>query len=262
MNRVRICSFCLNSKAKLSYFKKWTKLSDKQLRNGSLNNEKSRSGVIIMKNMRFKAILLVTVASLTSSCALMLPERSFTDEMDRESVFSPGRDFPIMSGDTGDVRIGKDELKSRTPTSERSRRLNKEAVSIEQELIQKEDVLNDSEKQKYGLDKKFLQTNSDKLYYLSLNSFERNSYISTKKEELQDDMERGKNMVRNRSIHSAELFLGMNKSEVTQVWGKPARVEVAGNPINQNERWSFKEDGNVRQVYFEGGKVQGWALDL
>ena len=69
-------------------------------------------------------------------------------------------------------------------------------------------------------------------------------------------------MVRNRSIHSAELFLGMNKSEVTQVWGKPARVEVAGNPINQNERWSFKEDGNVRQVYFEGGKVQGWALDL
>ena len=232
------------------------------LKEGSSLYEKSRTGVKIMKIMRFKAILLVAVASLTSSCSLMLPDRSFSDEMDREGMFSPGKYFPIMSGDAGDMRIGKDELKTRTPTSERSRRLNKEAVSIEQELIQKEDLLEDLEKQKYGLDKKFLLTSSDKLYYLSLDPLERSSYISTKKGELQDDMERGKNMVHNRSIHSAELFLGMNKNEVIQIWGKPARVEFAGNPINQNERWSFKEDGNIRQVYFEAGKVHGWALDL
>ena len=182
--------------------------------------------------------------------------------MNKESIFSPGRDFPVMSGDTGEMRISKEELMGRTPTNERSRLLNKETASIEQELSSKEELLNDQEKLVYGLDKKFLQTSSDKLYYLSLDAYERSSYISTKKGELKDDMERGRNMVQNRSIHSAELFLGMNKNEVIQIWGKPARIEVAGNPVNQNERWSFKEDGNVRQVYFEGGKVHGWALDL
>jgi hypothetical protein len=215
-----------------------------------------------MKNFTFKAFLLVTTMGLTSSCALMLPDRSFIDEMDRESMYSPGRDFPVVAGDTGDERISKEELQSRTPGSERSRHLNKEAASIEQELIQKEDSMNESERQKYAMDKKFLQTNSDKLYYLSLGGFDRSSYIATKKSDLKDDLERGRNIVQKRSVHSNELFLGMDKSEVVEMWGKPARVEIAGNPANQNERWSFREDGNTRQVYFEGGKVQGWALDL
>lgn len=215
-----------------------------------------------MKNFTFKAFLLVTTMSLTSSCALMLPDRSFIDEMDRESMYSPGRDFPVVAGDTGDMRISREELQSRTPSSERARRLNKEAASIEQELIQKEDQMEESEKERYAMDKKFLQTDSDKLYYLSLGQFDRSSYIDTKKNDLKDDLERGRNMVQNRSIHGNELFLGMDKSEVVEMWGKPARVEIAGNPANQNERWSFREDGNTRQVYFEGGKVQGWALDL
>jgi hypothetical protein len=215
-----------------------------------------------MKNMTFKAILLVGTVALTSSCALMLPDRSFIDEMERESMYTPGRDFPVVSGDTGDVRIGREELMGRTPASARAMRLNKEAASIEQELIQKEDAMTEEERQKYAMDKKFLQTNSDKLYYLSLDGFDRSSYISTKKADLKDDMERGRNMVQKRSIHSGELFLGMDKNEVVEMWGKPSRVEIAGNPANQNERWSFREDGNIRQVYFEGGKVQGWALDL
>lgn len=215
-----------------------------------------------MKNFAFKAFLLVGTMGLTSSCALMLPDRTFTDEMDRESMYSPGRDFPVVAGDTGDVRISKEDLKSRTPSSERARRLNKEAVSIEQELIQKEDQMDETEREKYTMDKKFLQTDSDKLYYLSLAPFDRSSYIDTKKSDLKEDLEHGRNMIQKRSVHGSELFLGMDKSEVVEMWGKPARVEIAGNPANQNERWSFREDGNVKQVYFEGGKVQGWALDL
>ena len=215
-----------------------------------------------MKTMTFKAFLLVGVTILTSSCALMLPSRSFIDEMERESLYSPGRDFPVVAGDTGDVRIGKEELMSRTPSSERSRRLNKEAASIQNELIQKEDVMEEEEKARYAIDKKFLQTDSDKLYYLSLSPYDRTSYIETKKSDLQEELEQGRNMVQNRSVHSGELFLGMDKNEVVEMWGKPSRVEIAGNPANQNERWSFREDGSVRQVYFESGKVQGWALDL
>jgi hypothetical protein len=224
--------------------------------------EQKLTGETVMKNFTFKALLLVITMGLTSSCALMLPDRSFIDEMDRESMYSPGRDFPVVAGDTGDMRISKEELLSRTPSSERSRRLNKEAVSIEQELIAKEDSMDEGEREKYAMDKKFLQTDSDKLYYLSLGRFDRSSYINTKKSDLKDDLERGRNLVQKRSVHGSELFLGMDKNEVIEMWGKPARVEIAGNPANQNERWSFREDGSIRQVYFEGGKVQGWALDL
>lgn len=215
-----------------------------------------------MQNTVFKVILFISIIGISSSCSLMLPNRSFTDEMERENLYSPGKDFPVVSGDTGDMRISKEDLRSRTPASARSMRLSNEKASIEKELVQKEELLDEVERERYRVDQKFLQTNSDKLYYLSLNQIERSSYISTKKEDLKYDMERGKNMIQNRSIHSGELFLGMEKDEVVGMWGKPVRVEIAGNPINQNERWSFKEDGNIRQVYFEGGKVQGWALDL
>ncbi len=217
-----------------------------------------------MKTLARKAILLVGVVTLTSSCSLMLPDRSFIAEMEREDggFLSPGQDFPVVSGDTGEMRRSREEIMSRTPGSERSRRLNKESVSLREELIQKEDSMTEEEAGRYAQDRKFLQTDSDKLYYLSLSPYERNSYIQTKQMDLKEDLDQRRNMVQRRSIHGSELFLGMEKSEVIDVWGKPARVEIAGNPKNQNERWSFVEDGSVRQVYFENGKVQGWALDL
>lgn len=217
-----------------------------------------------MKHTAFKVFLLVGTMALGSSCALMLPDRSFVEQMDTEDdgYYNPGRDFPVVSGDTGEMRRSSEEIKRRTPASERSSRLNKEAMSISEELVKKEDSLSEEELSRYTLDKKFLQTDSDKLYYISLSSNERSDYIATKKSDLRDDLDLKRNMLQKRSIHGAELFLGMDKSEVVEVWGKPARVEIAGNPANQNERWSFREDGSLRQVYFEGGKVQGWALDL
>lgn len=217
-----------------------------------------------MKAMVGKAILLVGVVTITSSCSLMLPDRSFIEEMEREDggFLRPGNDFPVVSGDTGQVGRSRDEIMQRTPSSERARRLNKESISLREELTQKEDRLEEYELEQYNKDKKFLQTDSDKLYYLSLSGFERESYVNSKKEDLREDLDQRRNMVQRRSVHSGELFLGMEKSEVIDMWGKPSRVEIAGNPRNQNERWSFVEDGNVKQVYFESGRVQGWALDL
>lgn len=217
-----------------------------------------------MKNLTFKAFLLTMVVATTPGCALMLPERSFLEEMERESdgFFAPGKDFPVVSGDSGEVYRSREEIKRRTPSSERAKRLNAESVSLSTELREKEENMDEFEVERYTLDKKFLQTDSDKLYYLSLSPNERETYIDAKKTDLKDELEQRKNMVQRRSIHSSELFLGMEKNEVIEVWGKPARVEIAGNPANQNERWSFVEDGNVKHVYFEAGKVHGWALDL
>lgn len=217
-----------------------------------------------MKTTAFKALLLASLVAATSSCSLMLPDRSFIDEMENsdDAILAPGVDFPVVSGDTGQVRRTKEEVRARTPASERSKRLRSESESLVAELNDKEARLDEEEMEIYSRDKKFLQTDSDKLYYLSLSPYDRGTYIDTKKSDLKDDLNQKKNMLARRSIHSSELFLGMEKADVLEVWGKPARVEIAGNPSNQNERWSFVEDGSVKQVYFEGGKVQGWALDL
>lgn len=211
-----------------------------------------------------KAILFVFVTATMSSCSLMLPDRSFIAEMEREDsgFLNPGQDFPVVSGDSGSTGRSREEILSRTPASQRSQRYTKESASLREELVRKEEALTEEEAQQYARDRKFLQTDSDKLYYLSLTPYERNTYAQTIRMDLEEELDQRRNMVQRRSIHGSELFLGMDKKEVVEVWGKPARVEIAGNPKNQNERWSFVEDGNVRQVYFEGGRVQGWALDL
>jgi hypothetical protein len=217
-----------------------------------------------MKTSAFRAIFLTSILAASSSCSLMMPSRSFIDEMDRnnDSYLAPGKDFPVVGGDTGEIRRSREEIEARTPASARTQRLRSESISMSQELADKEERLDEGEKASYARDKKFLQTDSDKLYYLSLSAYDRGSYIDTKKSDLQEDVSPNKDILAKHSVHSSELFLGMAKAEVIQTWGKPARVEIAGNPSNQNERWSFVEDGSVKQVYFEGGKVQGWALDL
>ncbi len=221
-----------------------------------------------MKRIELKNVMMLSILILSSSCSMLLPDRSFFAEMERESdgFYNPGKDFPVVSGDTGEVGRSREEIKLRTPASDRAKKQNIETLSLAEELKTKEENLflgsNEPLKEKYKLDKKFLQTDSDKLYYLSLTPSERETYIESKKLDLKEELEQKTRMVERHSIRSSELFLGMNKDEVVQMWGKPARVEIAGNPSHQNERWSFLEDGSVKQVYFEGGKVQGWALDL
>ena len=218
------------------------------------NLTKAATGVAI-----FTATLL-----LSTSCSMFIPDRSFVDEMNRESdpYLQAGKDFPVVSGDTGEAYRSRDEIKKRTPASERTRKKDAESDSVKQELAQKEAEIPEEGLGQYSKDKKYLETDSDKLYYLSLNEKERPNYIKLKRQDMDEDQGKNQDFVQKRSIHSTELYLGMDKSEVLKVWGKPSRVEIAGNPKNQNERWSFVEDGNVKQIYFESGKVGGWALDL
>lgn len=216
-------------------------------------------------NMKWIGFAVMGIVSLTlSSCSMMLPDRSFIEQMERQSdpFFAPGKDFPIVGGDDGETRLSPEELNARIPASRRSSRLSRESVSIREELAEKEANLEEEELGLYLKNKKYLETDSDKLYYLSLSPDEQISYIRTKKDDIKEELELRSNMLAKRSIHSNEIFLGMGKSDVVTAWGKPGRVEIAGNPGNQNERWTFFEDGSVKQVYFEGGTVQGWALDL
>ncbi|MDO9182569.1 MAG: hypothetical protein Q7U04_09180 [Bacteriovorax sp.] len=210
------------------------------------------------------AVLYGACLIFNTSCSGFLPDRSFIEEMNRESdpFLQAGKDFPVVSGDAGEAYRSRDEIQKRTPTSERNRKQIKEQDSIKQELIQKEAEIPVEGLGQYTKDKKFLPTDSDKLYYLSLSNPERSNYINIKKQDMQDDQGKGQDFIQKRSVHNTELYLGMPKAQVVQVWGKPSRIEIAGNPKNQNERWSFVEDGSVKQIYFESGKVGGWALDL
>lgn len=211
----------------------------------------------------YKNLTLLLILLLIASCGSL--ERSFVDQMDRESegVFVPGKDFPVMGGDTGAAFRSKEEIGMRTPASERSQTRTKNTASIRQELAAREEALQGEEEiDQYRKDQRFLPSDSDKLYYLSLQGEERARYINTKKEDSIEDKKGGKDIVAKHSVHGSALYLGMDKEQVVKIWGRPSKVDIAGNPKQQNERWSFVEDGNVKQVYFEGGKVEGWALDL
>jgi hypothetical protein len=51
----------------------------------------------------------------------------------------------------------------------------------------------------------------------------------------------------------------MSKDDVSSSWGKPMRRDVAGNPSQGNERWSYYRNGVLKYIYFAGGKVEGWS---
>ena len=208
-------------------------------------------------------LLILALVILLSSCGSI--ERSFVDQMDRDSdgIIVPGKDFPVVGGDTGEAYRSKAEINMRTPASERGASRNKTNASIRHELATKEEALSTEEEiEQYRKDRRFLATDSEKLYYLSLQGEDRIAYINTKKDDALEDKKGKPDIIKSHSVHSGALYLGMDKEQVVKLWGRPTKVDIAGNPKNQNERWSFAEDGSVKQVYFESGKVQGWALDL
>lgn len=221
---------------------------------------------VIIKSLKKISTMGLFAASLlmATSCSSFMPDRSFIAEMNRESdpFLQPGKDFPVVAGDNGEAYRSRDEIKKRTPASDRERKHTNEQESIKQELEQKEADIPEENVEQYTKDKKYLPTSSDKLYYLSLAPGERANYINSKRLDMQDDLGKHQEFIEKRSVHASELHIGMGKDEVIQLWGKPSRKAIAGNPRNENERWSFMEDGSEKYVYFEKGKVQGWALDL
>jgi hypothetical protein len=61
-----------------------------------------------------------------------------------------------------------------------------------------------------------------------------------------------------RAPAAARVGMGMSKDEVLDQLGRPRKVEVAGNPANENERWGYLANGAMKYIYFESGYVEGW----
>lgn len=210
-------------------------------------------------------IIIFLLFSLTS-CAQFLERRSFIDTMDKEDdLFVANRDFPVVPGDSGSFGRSEEEIMGRTPASYRSKEDFERKRSLQTELERKEAGLSEHERVKYRQAQSVLQTESERIYYLGLNPSERQHYLQTR---VADDepysyskRHRPLSLMEERAVESPRLNVGMSKEKVKRMMGQPARVDVAGNPAHENERWLFSNGRSRSYIYFEGGQVHGWVFE-
>ena len=208
--------------------------------------------------------LMILLSLILVGCADLLSYRTFSDQMEQtdERFFMPQRDFAVVPGDSGQVGLTRQEIAQRTPASYRSAQEMREQQSLSNELKTKVNDLSEWEYRRYVQALPYLENDSEKIYYLGLPANQRNHYIDQRRSSAVSQSKEQQIQVMDISerLRAPELYLGMDKDSVIQSWGRPDRVEVAGNPRNENERWVFFQQGKARYVYFEKGTVEGWAL--
>ena len=225
-----------------------------------------------MINKLARVLLAFALLIVLTGCAgLGMPNRSFIDEMDHETdgFFIAGQDFPVVAGDKSFEGRSQKEITSRTPASITSKKEVVRHKSVREELASKLNGLTENELEEYRRALEFLPSDSDKIFYLNLPRYERVDYLMSRgyspeisKKYLQDKSEgKGMSFFESRAVKVNSIAIGMSKNNIIGSWGQPSRVDVAGNPVNQNERWSYYESGKVRQVFFESGKVEGWSIE-
>lgn len=206
-----------------------------------------------------------------TGCAFM-QNRTFITEMDKDTdgFWVAGRDFGVTSGDSGNPYRTKRQILERTPASKMEAQEMMQERLLSRELAKKEARLRGHELTKYNEYSDYFESDSERIYYLSLSSYERDEFMRNKGVANVSSQPRssdrlgsraGLMYIRKRNEVEREIWLGMTEDDVIQAWGRPSRVEVAGNPRYRNERWVFYENGRSKFIYFEGGTVQGWAID-
>jgi hypothetical protein len=120
------------------------------------------------------------------------------------------------------------------------------------------------EKKQYYQIRSQLKGDRERMYFLSLPTYEARERwaggrgLGLKDEVYSDEMAK--------TIESNDIALGMSQKAVTESWGDPDAVEIAGSSVYGYERWKYNryvsgDEGyqkEMRIVYFEGGRVVGW----
>lgn len=204
-------------------------------------------------------LILLCLTFGTVSCTQMLSHRDYLSEMEQndDRYFSPREDFPVMVGDTGRTWESSNERKRRTPSSVQEQQQERSQRFLKEELSSLEGKLSDEDYEFYDKNKKYLPSISERIYYLKLSRYERRDYLTSKGADL-NERKAMKPYEQMFALRQSNIILGMSKSEVMNNWGRPARVEVAGNPTYENERWVYNLNGAMKYIYFESGRVGGW----
>ena len=199
-------------------------------------------------------VFLILIMGLTS-CSQFMTHRDYVAEMERDdsSFFNPRVDFPVVAGDTGRDWESTSDRKNRTPASVDEIQDNKSRRFLTQELRKLEGQQSDNALEQYEKNKHHFKTTSEKIYFLKLSQFERKDYLASRGFIKEEPSPRQIFAMRDSKVAS-----GMSKSQVMENWGEPKRVEVAGNPSYENERWLYSVNGATKYIYFESGVVRGW----
>ncbi len=205
----------------------------------------------------FKNISLFSMLLTMVSCSQFLTHRDYLSEMEHDdsSFYNPEQDFPVVAGDTGQMYETSANRRARTPASAREAEQNSSQKFLNAELRTLEGKLSETSRETYEAHKHRMNV-SERIYYLKLTNYERRDYLESrgfvtdrKPASAQEDM-----FVQ----RTSSVNMGMSKSDVVANLGKPSRVEVAGNPSFENERWLYNVNGASKYIYFESGRVGGW----
>ncbi len=203
--------------------------------------------------------LIPTVLLLFTACADLPGGRTYLSEMEHEDAtfYRPDEDFPVVGGDAEVTGMSMDEYRrNRLPRTEEEKSTDREGQILKAELRNLEESQGEEDREYYNKYKKKFATVSEKIYYLKLPRGERRSYLQERgfTEAARSPAALSQALTARRS----DVLMGMSKNDVVASLGKPARVEVAGNPSYENERWLYQFNGSAKYIYFESGLVQGW----
>lgn len=211
--------------------------------------------------MKFtKIIQAIFISIFCVSCAGVGSNRTFLEQMDNmeDGLFVPSRDFRVASGDSGKAHRTQEELMERTPMDEEEAATRLYDKRLNKEFNKLYNAQSDFARRHYHRYEGYFSNISEKIYFMRLDNLsERNQYLSSRGAPIGRNL--GMNGMNYRSI-SSTVAMGMSKDEVIRAWGRPSRIDVAGNPKYENERWAFYERGRIKYVYFESGRVQGWQI--
>ena len=210
--------------------------------------------------MSRQLFLMSFILIIQSGCSQFHTGRSFLTQMEHDDsrFFNPQEDFPIVAGDTGRYWNSEEDFRARTPASEEEMTADLMGQTLKQELAQLEGLQTEENQEVYFKHRHKFQNISEKIYYLKLPSHERKDYLMDRGFIARPRNEFYTKHDRSLAIRSQDILLGMKKDEVLESWGKPQRVDIAGNPRHENERWLYQMNGTPKYIYFEAGEVQGW----
>ncbi len=125
-------------------------------------------------------------------------------------------------------------------------------------------LLSNRERKQYFDYKPHMNSDSERISFLSLPSLEARERWAQARG-LRSGEQGHPNQIAE-LIEKNDIAVGMSPKAVTESWGDPDAVEVAGNSMYGNERWRYSKyvsshEGYQkveRLVYFEGGRVAGW----
>lgn len=205
--------------------------------------------------------VLLFICVISSSCSL-LPDRSYNEIMDPTmepvAFFKPRDDFRVVYGDEGNGWKSLEEAEQRTPPTPAMEKSSEYNMSLEQELYALELAQSEKQLHHYKQCQKFLTDISDKIYFLRIpTTQEREEYLTSKG----FNTSRFSSNYRKIAAINGEVTLGMNKEEVSEIWGTPTRIDQAENHYSDNERWTYFHGNQPKFIYFKSGVVEGWTTN-